>query len=91
MLQLECLLYASMFQGCCEDACKNASNMHQGYFQDAKPYDCPLSQLPSPNEGLVLFLSGILLGPLTLICDFVCVSSCVIVCHFVRYCVALCY
>ena len=31
----------------------HALNMHQEYFQDAKPYDCSLSQLPSPNEGLV--------------------------------------
>ena len=29
-----------MFQGCCEDAYKNASNIHQGYFQDAKTSDC---------------------------------------------------
>ena len=41
---------ASMIQGCCEDACKNASNMHQVYFQHAKPYDC---SLPSPDESLV--------------------------------------
>ena len=45
-----------MLQGCFKSDMKmllrmlreclmNASNVHQGYFQDAKPYDCSLSQL----------------------------------------------